>query len=127
VPEDDCLRNAEPVERTPDQLGLGIRRPNDVAGTTAVAETGTVDNNNSVVLGGQVDQPTGYEILDHAAVSVQKHQRLARASLHVVQADPVHLKKLAGRRIVMLRLLGQMTVQKRVAASAPAATIAATA
>jgi hypothetical protein len=58
---------------------------------------------------------------------MQKHQRLARASLHVVQADTVHLKKLAGRRIVVLCLLRQMTVQKRGRSQRPAATIAATA
>lgn len=36
---------------------------------------------------------------------MQKHQRLAGASFHVVQPDTVHIKELAGRRIVVLCLL----------------------
>jgi PAS domain S-box-containing protein len=72
-----------------------------------------VMENIIVVPGGQVDQPARFEILDHAAVAVQKHQWLAVASFHVVQPDAVDIKELAGRRIIVFCLLRKMTVQKR--------------
>ena len=32
-----------------------------------------VDDDDPVVLGGQVDQSAGFEVLDHAAVAMQEH------------------------------------------------------
>ena len=60
-----------------DQFGLGIGRPDDVARPVAVAEAGTVENDDPVVLGGEINQTAGFEILDHAAVAVQQNQRFA--------------------------------------------------
>jgi hypothetical protein len=78
-----------------------------------VAKAGTVDDNDPVVLGSKIDQSAGFEVLDHAAVAMQKHQRLAGASFHVVQPDTVHIKELAGWRIVVLCFFRKMTIQKR--------------
>jgi hypothetical protein len=44
-----------------------------------VAKTGTVENDDPMVLGGQVDQSARLEILDHAAVAVQKDDHAAVA------------------------------------------------
>jgi hypothetical protein len=43
---------------------------------------------------------------------VQKHQRLARTSLHVVKTDTVHIEKLTLWRIIVLRLLSKVAIQK---------------
>jgi hypothetical protein len=43
---------------------------------------------------------------------VQKHQRLAGASFHVVQPDTIDVKELAGWRVILLCLLRKLTVQK---------------
>jgi hypothetical protein len=52
---------------------LGIGRPDDIPGPAAVAESGPVDDDDPVVLGGHVDQSAGFEVLDHAAVAMQEH------------------------------------------------------
>ena len=102
----------ETIERAPDQLGLSIGRPDDVPWPAAVAESGPVDDDDPVVLGGQVDQSAGFEVLDHAAVAVQKHQRLAGTSFHVVKPDTVDFQELPGWRICVFCLLRKMTVEK---------------
>src|ERR1700754_4232881 len=100
------------LQRAPDQLGLRLRRPDDIPWSAAVAETGTVDDDDPVFLCGQIDQPAGFEILNHAAITMQKHQRFAGASFQVVQPDTVHIKEPASRRVVVLGLFRKMTVQK---------------
>jgi hypothetical protein len=60
-----------------DECRLGIRRPDDVAWPVAVTESGTVENDDSVVPCSEIDQTAGFEILDHAPVPVKKNQWLA--------------------------------------------------
>jgi hypothetical protein len=56
-----------------DEFCLNIRRPYDVARAVAVAEAGTVEHDDPVVLGSEINQTAGFEILDHAAVAVQQN------------------------------------------------------
>jgi hypothetical protein len=49
-----------------------------------VAETRTVEIDDPVCFGGKIDQPAGFEILDHAAVAVKKNRRFSRATFNVV-------------------------------------------
>jgi len=103
MPQGHGVGDAKTLEGALDQCSLSIMRPDDVPGPVAVAEARSIENDDPIVLGGQIDQTTGFEILDHAAVAVQKDQRLARAPFDVAQPNTVHLKELTGRRIVALR------------------------
>ena len=78
-----------------------------------MAETGTVENDDPVVLGSKIDQSAGFEILNHAAVTVQKHERIPCTTLNVVKPNAVHLKEATSGRIVSLRLSRKMTIDKR--------------
>jgi hypothetical protein len=42
-----------------------------------MAEARTIENDDAIVLGGQINQTAGFKILDHAAVAVQQDQRRA--------------------------------------------------
>jgi hypothetical protein len=77
-----------------------------------MAESGTVENDDPVVPGSEIDQTAGLEILDHTAVAVNKNQRFARASLDVVQPNAIDVEEPAGSRIVTLRFLRKMTIDQ---------------
>jgi diguanylate cyclase (GGDEF)-like protein/PAS domain S-box-containing protein len=47
-----------------------------------VAETRTVYNNDTVILGSEIDQTARFEVLDHAAVAVQENERFAHIFEH---------------------------------------------
>jgi hypothetical protein len=49
-----------------------------------VAKAGTVENNDAIILRSPIDQATGFKILDHAAVAVEKDQRFPCSTLDVV-------------------------------------------
>jgi hypothetical protein len=76
VSKDDSVRNVELIQGVFNEFGLGVRRPNDVARAVAVAESGSVENNDPVILGSEINQTAGFEILDHAAVAVKENQRI---------------------------------------------------
>ena len=59
-----------------DELGLGLRSPDGSAGARAVPETGTVKSDDAILSRGCFDHAARFEILDHAAVAVQEHDRL---------------------------------------------------
>ena len=108
----NCIGNSELYKGDPNQLGLGIGRPHHAARTFAVAETGTVENDNPVILGSEVDQTTGVEVLDHASVAVKKNHRSARTSFHIVKPDAIYFQKSTSRRIVVLRLLRKIPIDQ---------------
>jgi hypothetical protein len=108
--ENDSVRNAEPIKRALDQFSLRVGRPNDVPRPVAVAKAGTVEYDNPEVLGSEINQTAGLEILDHAAIAMQKNQRFARTALDVVKSNAAHLEEATGRRIVMLRFVRKMTI-----------------
>jgi hypothetical protein len=106
----NCIGNAELCKGGLDQFGLGIGRPHDAARTLAMAEAGAIENDDPVILGSEVDQTAGFEVLDHASVAMQKHHRVACAPFDVVKPDAVHLKESARRRIVTFRFLREMSI-----------------
>src|SRR5258706_7820330 len=75
-----------------------------------MSETRTVESDDSIALGRQVDEATRCEILDHAAISVQQYQRISCTTLYVVEPNPVYFQKLARGRIVALGLLGKSII-----------------
>ena len=77
-----------------------------------MAEARTIENDDAIILGGQIDQTAGFEILDHAAIAVQQDQRRARATFDIVQPDAVYLQELASGRIVVFSILGQVAVHQ---------------
>jgi hypothetical protein len=52
------------------------------------------------------------KILDHAAIAVQQHERLAWAAFDVMQTNTVHFDEPTGGRIVAFRLLGAFAIVK---------------
>jgi hypothetical protein len=59
-----------------------------------------------VALGEFIDDAADYEVLDHGAVAVDKHQRVTLSLLEVVQAHAIHGHELADGRIALLGLTG---------------------
>src|SRR4051794_38649975 len=108
--ENDRRANAELFERSVDQNGLRLRRPNCGARALAVAEAWSVEGNDPVSFRGHVDEPARLEILDHAAIAMQQHQRLTLAPFDVVQTNAVDFDEPAGGRIVAFRLLGALAI-----------------
>jgi hypothetical protein len=90
-----------------DEFGLGVRRPHDVAGAVAVAKSRTIENDNPVVPGSGINQTAGFEILDHAAIAVEKNERLTQAPFNVVEPNAVDVEEAAGSGIVTLRFLAR--------------------
>jgi hypothetical protein len=111
--EHDRLFDSELRKRVFEEVGLRRRRPHDISGPQAVAEAGSVKHDDSIVLGGEIDQSARLEILDHAAIAVEQHQGATGSSLHIVQANSVDLGELSLGRIVELRLLGKSPIDDR--------------
>jgi hypothetical protein len=108
--EDERLRDTQALERVFDKLSLCRGGPNDVPRPRTVAKAWTIENNDPIILGGQIDQTAGLEVLDHAAVSVQKDERFARAPFHIVEPNAVDLQKPTRRGIVVLSLFRKVAV-----------------
>src|ERR1700737_2622734 len=75
-----------------------------------MSETRTVESDDSIAFGRQVDEATRYEILDHAAIAMQQYQRITCTALYVVEPNPVYFEKLARGRIVAFGLLGESVI-----------------
>ena len=106
----NCIGNAELCKGGLDQCRLGIGRPYDATRTPAMTEAGAIKNDDPVILGSEVDQTAGFEVLYHASVAVQKHHRVTCASFDVVKPDAVHIKESARRRIVTFRFIREMSI-----------------
>jgi hypothetical protein len=63
------------MESAVNQLSLRGRRPDNVTRPITMTEARTIENDDAIILSGQIDQTTGFEILDHAAIAVQQDQR----------------------------------------------------
>src|SRR6478609_48294 len=98
--EHDRLLDAELRERILEEVGLGCRRPHHVAGPEAVAEAGTIEHDDAIVLGSEVDQAARLEILDHAAIAMEQHQGASGSALHVMQANSVDVDEPSLRWVV---------------------------
>ena len=74
-----------------DEVRLSFRRPNRAAWTIAVAVARSIKGDDAVILGGQINQPAGLKVLDHATVAMQEDQRGSRTPLDVVEANAAHM------------------------------------
>src|SRR5215207_6536313 len=92
------------------QVGLGFRGPDRAPRALTMAVSRTVEHDDAECLSSHIDEAAGLEVLDHAAVAVQKDQRLAFASLDVMEAHAVNFDELAGWRILALGFLRELTV-----------------
>ena len=63
------------MESAVNQLSLRGRRPDNVTRPITMTEARTIENDDAIILSCQIDQTTGFEILDHAAIAVQQDQR----------------------------------------------------
>jgi hypothetical protein len=110
--EDGRAIDADLREGSMDQLGLGFICPDRAAWTLAVAESRAVEHDDPVRLSRHIDQAAGLEILDHAAIAMEQDQWFAFATDNVVEANPIHLDELPGRRTVALSLSGKPVVDE---------------
>lgn len=95
------------------QIGLGFGCPHGIARPFAVAVTWSIKNDDTITVGSHGDQAARFEILNHAAVAVQEHERLTNTPLDIMQANIVHIDEFSGRRIVALRFSGQPMIHDR--------------
>ena len=109
--ENESTMHAKLLQRLEKQFSLCCGRPNNVSRPIAVAVPRAIEYDDPVIFGSQFDQAARNEILDHAAVAMEKNQRSARAALHVVNPDPIHLKESSSRRIVALCLFGKLPIE----------------
>src|SRR5665213_1220719 len=65
-----------------------------------------------MVLGDEIDEAATFEVLDHAAVAVQKYDGIACAALDIMEPHAVHFEETARRRIVPLGLLFEVPVKQ---------------
>src|SRR4051794_24819334 len=110
MPQHGRTRDPELPQRATQKVGLGIRRPDRPTGTLAVAISRTVEDDDTVFLGCNVDQPARLEILDHASVTVQQDERISLSTFQVMEPHPIHFEKMSDRAISTLRRLGKLTV-----------------
>jgi hypothetical protein len=87
-------------------------RPDHVTWSIAVAKAGTVENDDSVAFGRQIDQPARLKILDHAAVAVEKDQRFACATFDIVQPNAVYVQELTMWRVVARGFLREIPIHQ---------------
>jgi hypothetical protein len=109
--EDESAMHAKLTQRLEKQFSLCCGRPNNVSGPIAVAVPGAIEHDDPVIFGSQFDQAARFKILDHAAVTMEKNQRSARAALHVVNPDAIHLKESSSGRIVALCFFGKLPIK----------------
>ena len=108
--QDGRARDTELLQRPMQKVGLRIRRPDRSTGTLAVAIAGTVKDDDTIFLGGDVDEAARLEILDHAAIAVKQHERIALSTLHVMEPHPIHVEESPGRAVPALGRLGKLAV-----------------
>ena len=77
-----------------------------------MTESGTIENNNPVILGKEIDQAAGFKVLYHAPVAVEKNHRVACAALDIMQPEAIHIRKTTGRRVVAFRLIRKISVDQ---------------
>src|SRR4051794_10795914 len=110
MPQDDRLRDADLLERGGNEVCLGLRSPNSVAGPIAVPKARPVKCDHAVCLRGPVEQPAGSEVLDHAPVAMKQDQRHACSPIHVMETNALYRNELPKRRITAFSPLRQPAV-----------------
>jgi hypothetical protein len=109
--EDESAPHAKPLKPFEKQFSLCFRRPKNVSRAIAVTISRAVENDDPVILGSQLNQAARLEILNHTAVAVEKDQRSARATLHVVDSDAIHFNEPPGRRIFAFCLFCKLPIK----------------
>jgi hypothetical protein len=94
------------MESAVNQISLRCRRPDNVTRPITMAETRTIEHDDAIILSGQIDQTARFEILDHAAITVQQDQRGARATFDIVKPDAIYFQELTSGGIVVFSTLG---------------------
>jgi hypothetical protein len=90
APQNDGVGDANLRQRVFDQFSLGVRRPNNAARPVAVTKAGPVEHDDAMILGDEIDEAAAFEVLDHAAVTVQEYDGIACAALDVMEPPAVH-------------------------------------
>ena len=106
-------RNVQATEHLRNEIGLRIGSPERRTRTIAVAVAGPIERHHAVSPGGEINQSAGSEILNHAAIAVQKHQRISVALVNVVQPTAIDRQKPASGRVVLLSLCSGTPIYQR--------------
>jgi hypothetical protein len=75
-----------------------------------MAETRAVKNDDPIPLRRQVYQATRQEILNHAAIAMQQHERFSGALLYIVKPNTIDIAELSRWRVITHCLVRQPTV-----------------
>jgi hypothetical protein len=78
-----------------------------------VPKAGTVEDDNPMGFCGQVDQAAGVKIRNHAAIAMQKDNRIAGPPLQIVHTDAANLQEPPTGWIIPRSFLGEMAVDQR--------------
>src|SRR3954469_2692411 len=89
VPEHDRLLDTELYQCAMHDIGLGVRCPEAIARTFAVAETRSVECDDAVALRQTVRQSARNEIFQAYDITVQKDHGSGLAAVDVVEAHAV--------------------------------------
>jgi len=111
VSDNDSLRYTQLLEGLRDYVGLSAQRPDFTAWPVTVTEAGAIEGYGSEFPRSQIDETARFEILNHTAVAMQQHHRIAGASFGVMKADAIHFDKLASGRILLLGVLRKVTIK----------------
>ena len=96
--------NAQLREGLVNQVRLGRVRPKGSARTLAIAEAGSVKNDDPIFFRSLVDEAARRKVLNHACIAVQQHQRLALAVVEIVKTKTTNFQELPDWRVITLRL-----------------------
>ena len=76
------------------QVRLGRVRPKGSARTLAIAESGSVKNDDPIFFRSLVDEAARRKVLNHPCIAVQQHQRLALAVVEIVKTKTTNFQEL---------------------------------
>jgi hypothetical protein len=102
MPENDGAWHTDFLEGAGYEVSLRFRCPDCAAGPATVTKSGSVECDHAVFLRGQINQPAGLKVLDHAPVAMQEDQWSSRPPLNVVEANTVHRDESSEGRVTTL-------------------------
>jgi hypothetical protein len=73
MPKNDRALHSNFLESRSNKVSLACGRPDGSSGPIAMTEAGAVDYDHPILLGGQINQAAGLEVLNHASVAVEQH------------------------------------------------------
>jgi hypothetical protein len=103
MPYHNRSHDADLLKRPVKQVSLPVRRPDATSRTFAVAETRTIEDDNSVVPQKNFRDAAGIEVISRYQIAVDKDYGATFATIAVMQSDAGHFDECAFGRSPLLR------------------------